>query len=330
MKILLCITILLSVSLNAHSSSRDLFTAVDQRDTTRARESVASGADINIVGTTKSGYKITPLLRAIALVDIDMVRLLISLGADVNLHKKYAKPDKYQPDVTNYPVEPALSAAISKATSGYLDDEVHLQIVSLLLKSGAKSEYEIFDLSSAVRANKKMMVKLLLSNAKFIQLVKQTSSNFNMLSSARPDMAVILRSAGFVGETEYEEHDRRRAAGWIENDGYICGAVRSNSIRNFIKNLEKYYNTTIEESYFKIKCDGKDPLGMVVDNPADRYVFGRSLESYFKRKIGKPEIFTQILQREINSRDILARIEYKLDYINGNATLECNPPLKSE
>lgn len=108
----------------------------------------------------------------------------------------------------------------------------------------------------------------------------------------------------------------------IEDDNGICGPVERNSFKDLVANLKKRYNTTLEESYFKIKCDGKDILGMVIENPADRYFVGMNLERYFKKKIGKPEIFSRILVNQIHSRDILSRINFMLQDIKGNESLE--------
>lgn len=103
----------------------------------------------------------------------------------------------------------------------------------------------------------------------------------------------------------------------IENDVHLCGSVERNTFKELVINLKKRYNTTLEESYFRIKCGGKDILGMVVDAPADRYFVGRELRKYFERKIGKPEMFSKVLVNEINSRDILSRIDYTLKEIKG-------------
>jgi len=47
----------------------------------------------------------------------------------------------------------------------------------------------------------------------------------------------------------------------IENDLSICGPVRRNSFKDLVANLKRNYNTTLEESYFRIKCSGKDVQG---------------------------------------------------------------------
>jgi len=104
----------------------------------------------------------------------------------------------------------------------------------------------------------------------------------------------------------------------IENDLSICGPVRRNSFKDLVANLKKYYNTTLEESYFRIKCSGKDILGMVVESPVNRFFVGRGLRKYFEKKIDRPEIFSQILINKQNARDIVSRIDYKLKRIKGS------------
>jgi len=105
--------------------------------------------------------------------------------------------------------------------------------------------------------------------------------------------------------------------GLIEDDNNICGSVERNSFKDLVANLKKQHNTTLEESYFRIKCDGKGVLRMVIDNPADRYFVGRGLRKYFERKIKQPEFFSKILLHKVNGRDILSRIDYTLKDIKG-------------
>jgi len=121
----------------------------------------------------------------------------------------------------------------------------------------------------------------------------------------------------YAGNYTVEDRDTP-ANNLIENDIAICGPVERNSFKDLVANLKKYHNTTLEESYFRIKCSGKDVLGMVVESPANRYFVGMGLKIYFEKKINRPEIFSQILVNKQNTRDIVSRIDYKLKRIKGS------------
>jgi len=306
----------------AKITTNDLYLAVKQGEVSTVKQLISAGVDVNTVWGYASGSKGTPLLVAIKQTDIDMLRLLISLGADVNLHTKYAIKDKYNAGLFNYPVRPALSAAVTKAKmkSIHLDGhKTHLQIIKLLLDNGAKTPYGWINLSDAVSNSDEELVKLLLTSE---QIFTSAKTSGNPLLEANARMAVILRAAGLDGEPRHERSAKRAAEGWIENDAYICGSVRSNNFKKLVTMLKDLYNTTLEESYFKIKCGRRDILGMVVENPADRYFVGRNLQRYFIKKINNPEMFSRILVTKIRSSDILYRIEAKREDIKGSSILE--------
>ena len=130
-------------------------------------------------------------------------------------------------------------------------------------------------------------------------------------------LVIVLFSINSYAGNSDISYGQVPSSGLIENDTSICGPVRRNAFKDLTINLKRLYDTTLEESYFKIKCSGKDILGMVVEDPADRYFVGMDLKWYFEKKIDRPEIFSQILVNKVNARDILSRIDYTLEEIKG-------------
>lgn len=113
----------------------------------------------------------------------------------------------------------------------------------------------------------------------------------------------------------------KAADGMIADDTNICGAIRMGSFNALTKSLKEFHNTTLEASYFKIRCGNQDVMGMVVENPAARYWVASNMIDYFKEDVGKPELFSRALLNEVNAKDILDRIRSTLYRIVRNNDL---------
>jgi hypothetical protein len=109
--------------------------------------------------------------------------------------------------------------------------------------------------------------------------------------------------------------------GLIEDDPGICHAIESGSFKNMQKALEKEYGLRVEEAYLNIVCDDNDLMGMIVDAPTNRLEVAKNMSRFFKKKLGKPELFSNILLLRISGKDILRRIEITLVRVRGNDKL---------
>ena len=116
-------------------------------------------------------------------------------------------------------------------------------------------------------------------------------------------LIMILLSFNVIAVNEYD---------LIEDDYQVCGAIESGSFKKMQNFLMKKYNLTVEEAYLKIVFDDNDLMGMVVDEPTNRIELAVGLRRYFKKKLKKPELFSQALLSEVSGRDILRRIELSL------------------
>lgn len=64
----------------------ELFDAIEERqDLNRVREMIASGCDVNV----REAEDCTPLIAAVLASNLEMVKLLVELGADVNMVDGY-------------------------------------------------------------------------------------------------------------------------------------------------------------------------------------------------------------------------------------------------
>ena len=102
------------------------------------------------------------------------------------------------------------------------------------------------------------------------------------------------------------------AGGNIVDDGRICNPIRNNNFPRLIKNLDKYYHTTLKESYFKIKCSGGDLFDLIIKNPADRYFSSLYFQRYFEKKEKIPVMFSRILMSKVDGLDAIKRIDYQM------------------
>ena len=148
MKILLAASVLTTVFLYACSSSDteppkptvDLLTAIDKEDVTLVQQHLKAGTDLNNYprpeGLPLAGAQ--PLHRAVVKGNIEIVRLLLANGVDINLRAK------------NKDKAPALSWAV-----------VFLQkkMVSLLIESGA--DINIVDANGATAVDAANYIKVL-------------------------------------------------------------------------------------------------------------------------------------------------------------------------
>jgi len=87
----------------------ELFKTIESRDTVHAGAALQNGADINALAYPRKAdllgefvyYNHTPLIRACRMDDVDMVRLLIDHGADVNLPDPWANKTPLQWTLSN-------------------------------------------------------------------------------------------------------------------------------------------------------------------------------------------------------------------------------------
>jgi len=103
----------------------------------------------------------------------------------------------------------------------------------------------------------------------------------------------------------------------IMDDIRICGPIEINDFKRLVRNLKKYYNTTLEESYFKIECGDSDLFDLIVKSPRDRYSSAYRFQRYFEKEKKMPEFFSRILLNKIRGKNILRRIEMELYLIKG-------------
>ncbi|WP_415888401.1 hypothetical protein ACMXYV_10240 [Neptuniibacter sp. SY11_33] len=100
----------------------------------------------------------------------------------------------------------------------------------------------------------------------------------------------------------------------IEDDPFICNPIERNKFKEFQANLARRYNTNLEDSYFDIECNDNDILGIVIESAASRYNFTFHLELYLK-KINQPELLSRMIINEVDTRDLLTRIDIDLQYL---------------
>ena len=100
--------------------------------------------------------------------------------------------------------------------------------------------------------------------------------------------------------------------GSIVNDARICGAIENDNFPRLVKNLDKYYHTTLKESYFKIKCRGGDLFDLIIQNPADRYSSSLYFQRYFEKKEKIPVMFSRILLSKVDGLDAIKRIYFQM------------------
>jgi len=101
----------------------------------------------------------------------------------------------------------------------------------------------------------------------------------------------------------------------IKDDARICAQVERNNFKQLKRNLKRYYNTTLKESYFDIECDEGDLLNMVIEAPTDVYFISLHLQRYFEERENDPEMFSRILNYKIDGRNAIRRIEKELHLI---------------
>jgi len=107
----------------------------------------------------------------------------------------------------------------------------------------------------------------------------------------------------------------------IKNDVRVCGAIENDDFKKLKKNLKKYYQTTLRESYFDIECMGGDLLDLVIKSPTNRYFSALHLQRYFEKKEKTPKMFSEILLHEIDGRNAIKRIEAELYYVRRSDNL---------
>jgi len=107
----------------------------------------------------------------------------------------------------------------------------------------------------------------------------------------------------------------------IKNDTRICGAFESGDFKKLKKNLKKYYQTTLRESYFDIECMGGDLLNLVIKSPTNLYFSGIHLQRYFEKNEKVPKLFSKVLLHKIDGRDAIKRVEFELHYVSNNRLL---------
>lgn len=106
----------------------ELFEAIeDKRDVNQVRKLIKSGCDVNV--QVEEDY--TPLIAAAIVGSLEIVKLLVELGADVNMITKYgdsplycAKSRNFQ-DIAEY-LEPMTSAEIQAQVARDLNVELGL------------------------------------------------------------------------------------------------------------------------------------------------------------------------------------------------------------
>lgn len=101
----------------------------------------------------------------------------------------------------------------------------------------------------------------------------------------------------------------------IIDDIRICGPVMNNNFKKLVSNLKKYHQTTLTESYFVIECRDSDLLNLVIKSPRERYFTYLHMQRYFEKKEKIPEMFSQILLHEVDSRNALLRMTKQLHLI---------------
>jgi len=160
-------SVFLSSFVHAKSGSSALFQAVNHGDTIKVKQLLSKGADVNTVWTykdktqrsTQTQTKSTPLLLAIEKNNIEMVRLLITHKADVNLHTKYIVKAEYSSAGVFHGLnlKPAFSVAIDKSNAisrvnFESDHKISLSIIRLLADENANSPYRSIDNDGVVCA----------------------------------------------------------------------------------------------------------------------------------------------------------------------------------
>jgi len=170
------------------------------------------------------------------------------------------------------------------------------------------------DLYLAVKQGEVSTVKQLISAGVDVNTVLGYASG----SKGTP-LLVAIKQTDIDGETREERWAKREAEGQIINDIRICGPFKDNEFKKVQKNLKKYHNTTLKQSYFDIECEGMDLLGLVIKSPVDRYFPALHLEVHFKKKEKIPTFFTKMLLNEIDGRNMLRRIALQLRSIRSSS-----------
>jgi len=125
-------------------------------------------------------------------------------------------------------------------------------------------------------------------------------------------LAILLSNFTISNDVQADE---------IKDDVDICMSVELGKFKSLIKELKLRYNKTLEDAYFDISCQGNDLLGMVVDKPMTLYLFSIGIKKYFEKDIKKPKLFSRALLNNIDTRDILKRIDFKLMLVKGDPQL---------
>lgn len=114
----------------------------------------------------------------------------------------------------------------------------------------------------------------------------------------------------------------------LADDLKICPYFKNDNFKQMIKNLKNKYNTTLEESYFNIKCDNGDLLNMVFLDPENTVYSEAYMRRYFEKKIKKPKVFTKILLNKIEGKNAIERINRVLKNMSENPSFANGPAVK--
>jgi ankyrin repeat protein len=170
----------------AEALAENLFRlAIDDGDVLTVKKIMESGIDPNEqVYRTRYGSGLTPLHRACEMRSLELVRVLIEVGADVN--RTVSKGDS------------ALICALNPFDDDYKrrEDLVDTELVRILLRAGAKVNpgYEKSPLSMAARSGHVEIVALLISagaNVNFLDAFGATPLMNAVISEHVPDEDVI-------------------------------------------------------------------------------------------------------------------------------------------
>ncbi|MBL4900713.1 MAG: ankyrin repeat domain-containing protein [Colwellia sp.] len=305
---------------------------------------IAKGANVN----ARSGGDKSAILFATDAGDIKIIELLLKSGANINVIAYYnsssyihatpllvvaASDKKNRAEITklllkygakiearageNYP-----TALMVAATQNHLD------VINILLDAGAKlnaNTYKGTALVLAAGAGNLKAVKLLIKRGADIHYKGSGNKSMALRSASTTEIAQLLKRAGASGEErelkrlakEQSKADyaaQRKAAGWIEDDYFLCEDIKTGRrFSDIVKKLKKNHNATIEGSYFKILCDGQDILTLVLEDFERRYYFLRHLSRHFKKKLKNPTGFSKILLHETKGQNFIVKLQHLLD-----------------
>ncbi|MFT6271058.1 MAG: hypothetical protein ACJAVV_003898 [Alphaproteobacteria bacterium] len=107
----------------------------------------------------------------------------------------------------------------------------------------------------------------------------------------------------------------------IKDDPAVCHAIESGSFTRMQEALIDKYSLKVEQAYLNIVCDDNDIMGMIVDAPTNRLETAKNMSRYFRKKLGKPELFSYALLSRIDGKDILRRIDITSERVSSNVDL---------